>query len=186
METILRNISEIQSKKAILDKLPVMLELKFEIYSTQNNEGYNALRNYEIEMVTLLNTCFKDHRTDSLRLQPEESDKWFIAKFKNEIVAVLVVIFKDCESIEKSRDNSAIASIWSVCRKEKYRDFQFGRHLLEYAIEYIRKNHKNYKKICLVASQNPVSRTKFYESLNFKKARTYYYNGEPIMEINVS
>ena len=133
-------------------------QIEYTIYDMNVQTEYAILKsNYENPINNMMIGCFGGGPYQ-ITQGKHNNGFWILAKLENELVAVIMVNF---------RKNGPW--IWNVCRNTlpKYNGYGIGESLIKYALNHLQNKYSKHKKIYLYASQIPVSRTKFYESLGF-------------------
>ena len=178
MNQTLENIILINKQKTYISnilKQIIQNQVVFEVYNLSSNtkglELYNntKLSTYGNQIQSMMRKCFIPNATYSIIY---DRGLWFIAKLKDKLVSALLVLYDS-----KTGD----PWIWNVCREPQYREYGFGEILIKYALNHLKIYYPDKKRIYLYASQKPVSRTKYYQSIGFVKLNEYDEYGNPVM-----
>jgi hypothetical protein len=177
MNQTLENIILINKQKAYIEdilKKITMGQLTYKIYNLQKAMEFTELDTiYKNSINNMMFSCFNQNGNFIY----QGNGFWVLAISENNLVSALMVNFKHDKPW-----------IWNVCRNKspKFYGYGFGENLIKYTLNYLKINYPTYKQIYLYASQKPISRTKYYESLGFVKVKKYGNDvideyGNPVM-----
>ncbi len=105
--------------------------------------------------------------------------KLLFIRYKKELIGMLGIRY---DPTEKRRH---VAYIFEVYLKKKYRGQGFGRHLLTFALEHIKRNKRQIKKVQLSVTESQDAALRLYYAVGFnvvgcaqqeKKIRNKYYD----------
>jgi len=187
LHKIMQNIINIQKRKNDIQNITKSImtqQLQYEFYNLNNDDDFNQIKTkYEKDIQNMMNGCFGKAE----RSIKKDNGFWILTKIEDKLVAGLLVDYARIivTSLDKSVTKNVTGLwIWNVCRdtSPQYKEYGIGKATIKKALQYIKQKMPNFDIIYLLASQTPISRTKFYESIGFQKTNYYdtHYN-DPLM-----